>query len=279
MEPKLSLWVKEQQNENLELSCRVFNVLHREKTPFQELAVVDTFQYGRMLVLDNIIQTTVGDEFVYHEMITHVALNTHPSPKRVLVIGGGDGGAVREIVKHPSIEKVVHCEIDGTVIEVAKKYLPEISCELDNPKVEIIVDDGIKHVRDNKQTYDVIIVDSPDPIGPAEGLFSASFYEDISEALKEDGIFVAQTESPFLNRDLILRLYRDISGIFPITRLFLANVPTYPGGLWSFTMGSKKHDPLEVDEKRLPDMKTKYYSPAIHKTCFVLPPFVQELLK
>ncbi|HBC92813.1 MAG TPA: spermidine synthase, partial [Pelotomaculum sp.] len=211
----MALWVKEQQTDDLALSCRVSKVLHREKTPFQDMAVVDTLQYGRMLVLDNIIQTTVGDEFVYHEMITHVALNTHPSPKRVLVIGGGDGGSVREIVKHPSIEKVVHCEIDGAVIEVAKKYLPEISCALDNPKVEIIIDDGIKHVRENKQTYDVIVVDSPDPIGPAEGLFSVGFYEDIAAALKDEGIFVAQTESPFLNRDLIQRLFRDIGGIFP----------------------------------------------------------------
>lgn len=279
MESKLALWVKEQQTDDLALSCRVSKVLHREKTPFQDMAVVDTLQYGRMLVLDNIIQTTVGDEFVYHEMITHVALNTHPSPKRVLVIGGGDGGAVREIVKHSSIEKVVHCEIDGAVIEVAKKYLPEISCALDNPKVEIIIDDGIKHVRENKQTYDVIVVDSPDPIGPAEGLFSVGFYENIAAALKDDGIFVAQTESPFLNRDLIQRLFRDIGGIFPITRLFLANVPTYPGGLWSFIMGSKKYDPLKIESKNIPEMKTRYYSPAIHQACFVLPPFVQELLK
>jgi len=279
MEPNLNLWAKEQQTENLALSCRVTNVLHREKTPFQELMVIDTPQYGRMLMLDNIIQTTIVDEFVDQEMITHVALNTHPSPKRVLVIGGGDGGAVREIVKHASIEKVVHCEIDGAVIEVSKKYLPEISCALDNPKVQIIVDDGIKHVRENKKTYDVIMVDSTDPIGPAEGLFSASFYQDIAEALTDDGIFVAQTESPFLNRKLIPRLFSDISGIFPLTRLFLASVPTYPGGLWSFTIGSKKYDPLEVDQKKIPEMNTKYYSPAIHQACFVLPPFVQELLK
>lgn len=279
MEPKLDLWVEEQQTENMTIACRISSILHREKTPFQTLAVVDTLQYGRMLLLDNIIQTTVADEFVYHEMITHVALNTHPAPKRALVIGGGDGGAVREIVKHDSIEKVVHCEIDGAVIEASKKFLPEISCALDNPRVEIIIDDGIKHVRENKNKYDIIIVDSTDPIGPAKGLFSVDFYKDINEALTDDGIFVAQTESPFLNSDLIPRLYRDIAGIFPVTRLYLANVPTYPGGLWSFTMGSKKYDPLKVDQKKIPDMNTRYYSPAIHQACFVLPPFVQELLK
>ncbi len=278
MNSRLFLWFTEMQTDDMALSCRVKEVLHEEKTPFQHLAVIDTDQFGRMLVLDNIIQTTVNDEFVYHEMITHVALNTHPCPKKVLVIGGGDGGAVREIVKHDVVEKVVHCEIDGAVIEASRRYLPEISCALTHPKVEIVVGDGIVHVRENKDAYDIIIVDSTDPIGPAEGLFSAAFYRDIYNALRREGIFVAQTESPFFNRDLIPRLYKDISAVFPVTRLYLANIPTYPGGLWSFTIGSKKYDPLEVDPAAIPQLQTKYYSPAVHKSCFVLPPFVEELL-
>lgn len=291
MDPKLNLWFTEQQTKDIDLwfteqqtkdvkiSVRVKQILHQEETPFQSLAVFDTEQFGRMLVLDNVIQTTVKDEFFYHEMITHVALNTHAAPKKVLVIGGGDGGAVREIIKHQSVEKAVHCEIDGAVIEASRRFLPEISCALDNPRVEIIIDDGIKHVRENKNTYDVIMVDSTDPVGPAVGLFSASFYSDIYESLKDDGIFVAQTESPFFNRDLIPGLYKDISGIFPVTRLYLAVVPTYPGGLWTFTMGSKKYDPLKVDISKISQMDTRYYSPAIHQTCFLLPPFVKELLE
>lgn len=279
MNPKLDLWFTEYQTQDMKLSCRTKKVLHQEDTPFQSLAVIDTEQFGRMLVLDNVIQTTVMDEFVYHEMITHVALNTHAAPRSVLLIGGGDGGAVREIVKHQTVERVVHCEIDGAVIEASRKYMPEISCALDHPKVEIIIDDGIKHVRDNKNAYDVIIVDSTDPVGPAEGLFTASFYGDIFDSLKEDGIFVAQTESPFFNRDLIPRLFRDISGIFPVARLFLANIPSYPGGLWTFTMGSKKYDPYDTNIAEIPRIDTKYYSPAIHRTCFVLPPFVKELLE
>lgn len=274
----LDLWFTERQTKDMKISVRVKKTLHQELTPFQSLAVLDTEQFGRMLTLDNIIQTTVKDEFVYHEMITHVALNTHAAPKKVLVIGGGDGGAVREIIKHQSVEKAVHCEIDGAVIEASRRFLPEISCAMDDPRVEIIVDDGIKHVQENKNTYDVIMVDSPDPIGPAVGLFSVSFYKDIFASLKEDGIFVAQTESPFFNRDLIPGLYRDISGIFPVTRLYLAVVPTYPGGLWTFTMGSKKYDPLEVDISGIPQLDTKYYSPDMHRACFVLPPFVKELL-
>ncbi|NPV72876.1 MAG: polyamine aminopropyltransferase [Pelotomaculum sp.] len=274
----MQLWFTELQTDDMALSCRVKKTLHQEETPFQSLAVLDTEQFGRMLVLDNVIQTTVRDEFVYHEMMAHVALNTHALPKKVLVIGGGDGGVVREVVKHRSVEKVVHCEIDGAVIEASRKYLPEISCALDDPRVDIVIDDGIKHVREHKKTYDVIIVDSTDPVGPAEGLFSASFYRSIYEALNEDGLFVAQTESPFFNRDLIPRLYKDISAVFPVTRLFLACVPTYPGGLWTFTMGSKRYDPLEVDIAGIPQMDTKYYSPAVHRSCFVLPPFVEELL-
>ncbi|WP_066634581.1 polyamine aminopropyltransferase [Desulfolucanica intricata] len=275
----MEFWFTEDQTKDLRIGCRILETIHSEITPYQKLAVINTAQFGRMLVLDNVIQTSIMDEFVYHEMITHVALNTHVNPKKVLIIGGGDGGVVREVVKHSEVEKIVHVEIDGKVIEAAKKYLPEISCALDNPKVEIIIDDGIKHVKEHKNTYDIIIIDSTDPVGPAEGLFSAEFYRSVAEALTEDGIFVAQTESPFFNADLITRIQKDVSLIFPITDLYLANVPTYPGGLWTFTIGSKKYDPRKVEIDKLPDLKTRFYSPAIHQSAFVLPPFVEDLLK
>ncbi|HBV97019.1 MAG: spermidine synthase [Peptococcaceae bacterium BICA1-7] len=275
----MDLWITEYQTKNLSIGCRVVKTLYREKTPYQEVMVVETQQFGRMLLLDGIIQTTVEDEFVYHEMITHVGLNTLKKPRRVLVIGGGDGGTVREVLKHKSVEKVTLVEIDGKVIEAAKLFLPEISCGLDDPRAEVLVDDGIKHVKENKNTYDMIIVDSTDPIGPAVGLFGADFYKDVYNALTENGLFVAQTESPFFNRDLIPRVFADIRSIFPVARLFTANVPTYPGGLWTFSMGSKKLDPLEVDIKSIPAMSTRYYSPDLHGACLVLQPFVKELLK
>ena len=275
----MEFWFTEDQSANLRIGCRILETIHSEVTPFQKLAVINTGQFGRMLVLDNVIQTTVKDEFVYHEMIAHVVLNTHANPKKVLVIGGGDGGVVREVVKHTGVEKIVHVEIDGRVIEVSKKYLPEISCALEHPKVQVIIDDGIKHVQDNKNTYDVIIIDSTDPIGPAVGLFSAEFYQAVYESLTEDGLFVAQTESPFYNDSLISRIKGDVAGIFPVTRLYLANIPTYPGGLWSFTVGSKKYDPLKADTSKFPDLQTRYYSPSVHEACFVLPPFVKDLVK
>lgn len=278
----MDLWFEEYQTRDMVIACRVLHTLHHEQTPFQELAVLDTVEFGRMLVLDNVIQTTIKDEFVYHEMITHVALNTHAKPVKVLIVGGGDGGTVREVVKHQSVEKVTLCEIDGAVVKAAQKYLPEISCALTHPKTEIVIDDGIKHVQNNKNTYDIIIVDSTDPVGPAEGLFNAAFYQDIFQSLKEDGIFVAQTESPFFNEELIQRVIEDVSGIFPLTRLFMANVPSYPGGLWTFTMGSKKYDPLAINRERIKEieeMETRFYSWPIHQGCFILPPFVKELLK
>ncbi|MGI6226326.1 MAG: polyamine aminopropyltransferase [Peptococcales bacterium] len=273
------LWFTELQTKRMAISLQIKESLHKEESEFQEISMVDTYEFGRMLLLDGIIMTTVKDEFVYHEMISLPALNTHPNPKNVLVIGGGDGGAIREIIKHPKVEKATLCEIDGQVIEVSKKYLPEISGALTDPKVEILIADGIKHIQESKNTYDVICVDSTDPIGPAVGLFAKEFYQGIFHALKDDGLFVAQTESPWVNEEFIKRVYDDIKGIFPITKLYLANVPTYPTGLWSFTMGSKKYDPLKVERSLIQNTNTKYYTPDIHFSAFNLPPFVEKILK
>lgn len=275
----MEFWYTEKQTENFGITAKVTNTVHVEKTEFQDLAVIDTIEFGRMLVLDGMVMTTVRDEFVYHEMITHVPLNTHPQPKNVLVIGGGDGGAIREIVKHPLVEKATLVEIDRRVVEVSRQYLPEISCALDDPKVTVIYDDGIKHVRENPDTYDVILVDSTEPVGPAVELFSGGFYSSIFAALKEDGLFVAQTESPFFNPGLITSCYRDISKVFPLAKLYLASIPTYPSGLWSFTMGSKKYDPETIDIAEIPAYVTKYYTPRVHQGAFKLPKFAENLIK
>jgi spermidine synthase len=275
----MELWYTEKQTPNVGITCKTTRSLVTEKTEFQDLAIIDTEQFGRMLVLDGMVQTTVADEFVYHEMITHVPLNTHPDPQKVLVIGGGDGGTIREVIKHPKVRKAVLVEIDRRVVELSKEYLPEISCGLNDPRVEVIIDDGIKHVADNPDTYDIILVDSTEPVGPAVQLFSADFYRSIFRALKADGLFVAQTESPFYNDDLIRQVYRSIAGIFPVTRLYLASVPTYPSGLWSFTMGSKKHDPEQAATEGVPAYPTRYYNAGVHQGCFKLPQFVAGLLK
>lgn len=275
----MDLWVTEKQTEIMAISYKVSRTLHSETTEFQRLDVVETEQFGRMLLLDGIIQTTVREEFVYHEMMAHVPLNTHPDPQKVLVIGGGDGGVIREVIKHPAVNEAVLCEIDRRVVEVSKEFFPEISCGLDDPKVTVLYADGIKHVKDNPNTYDVIIVDSTDPIGPAVELFSEDFYRSVSSALKENGILVAQTESPFVTPELVTSCYKRISKVFPLTKVYLAYIPAYPTGMWSMTMGSKTADPEKVDISLIPSCPTKYYTPEIHKAAFTLPKFVQDMLK
>jgi spermidine synthase len=275
----MDMWLKEGQIADAAMTYKIKETLITKKTEFQDLAIVDTYEFGRMLVLDGIIQTTIRDEHVYHEMISHIPLFTHPNPKKVLVVGGGDGGAIREVLKHPSVEKAVLCEIDGDVVTECKKFLPEISCALENPRCEVFIGDGIKYVHEHKNEFDVIIVDSTDPFGAAEGLFGGSFYKEISECLTEDGIFIAQTETPFYLPDVVKRVYDDAKAVFPVTRLFMAAIPTYPSGFWSFTVGSKKYDPKTVDLSNTIDIDTKYYTKELHKACFVLPKFVEDIIK
>ncbi|AWB42874.1 spermidine synthase [Paenibacillus sp. CAA11] len=275
----MELWFTEKQTPSFGITAKIKETLVTEKTDFQDLAMIDTEEFGRMLVLDGMVMTTIKDEFVYHEMVAHPALFTHPNPKHVLVVGGGDGGVIREIVKHPEVEKAVLVDIDGKVIEYSKKYLPEIAGELDNPRVEVQVNDGYMHILENKNKYDVIFVDSTEPVGPAAPLFERGFYQGIYEALKDDGIFVAQTDNPWFKADLIQQVNRDVKEIFPIVRVYGANIPTYPSGLWTFTLGSKTYDPLEVDETKIPEIETKYYTPRLHKAAFALPKFVEDLVK
>ncbi len=275
----MELWYTEFQTKNFGITAKIKETLHTEQTEFQQLDVIETAQFGTMLVLDGMVMTTDKDEFVYHEMISHIPMITHPNPKKVAVVGGGDGGAIREIIKHPSVEEAHLIEIDGQVIEYSKRYLSQIAAGLADPKVSVFVADGIQHIKDNKNTYDVILVDSTEPVGPAVGLFSKDFYQDIYNALKEDGLFAAQTESPFFNQDLIKDTNQAISELFPITRLYLASIPTYPSGLWSFTIGSKKYRPEDADLARAEviSKQTKYYNQDVHRSAFMLPNFVREL--
>ncbi|ASS67834.1 MULTISPECIES: polyamine aminopropyltransferase [unclassified Paenibacillus] len=275
----MELWYTEKQTETYGITAKIKETYVNEQTDFQQLAMIETDEFGTMLVLDGMVMTTDKDEFVYHEMVAHPALNTHPNPEQVLVVGGGDGGVVREILKHEKVKRVVLVDIDGKVIEYSKKYLPNIASGLDDARVEVHVNDGFMHIHDHKNEYDVIMVDSTEPVGPAANLFTRGFYQGIYEALKDDGLFVAQTDNPWFKADLIQSVNRDVKEVFPVVRVFWANVPTYPSGLWTFTMGSKKHDPLAVDETAIPKRETKYYTPRLHKAAFVLPKFVEDLVK
>lgn len=273
---KLEIWFSEYQTKNVKLSFRIKDILYTKQSKYQNISVIETEDFGRVLALDDTIMLTTKDEFVYHEMISHVPLLTHGNPSNVLVIGGGDGGTIREVLKHP-IKEVHLVEIDEEVIETSKKYFPSISCGFGDSRVKVFCEDGIEFVKKNKG-YDIIIIDSPDPIGPAVGLFSGEFYKDVFESLNEGGIMVAQTETPILFGDLIKRLYKDMSSVFPYTNLYSAVIPTYPGAYWTFTMGSKKINPLLQEISNTTNLNTKYYTKELHKSYFLLPPFVKELL-
>lgn len=275
----MGIWFTEKQTENFGITVKIKQTYVSEKTEFQQLDMVETEEFGNMLLLDGMVMTTERDEFVYHEMVAHVPLHTHPNPQNVLVVGGGDGGVIREILKHPEVQKATLVEIDGKVIEYSKQYLPSIAGSLDDSRVEVKVADGFMHIAESENEYDVIMVDSTEPVGPAVNLFTKGFYEGIAKALKEDGVFVAQTDNPWFQQELIRNAYRDIRETFAITRLYTANIPTYPSGLWTFTIGSKTHDPLKIEANRFRDLDTKYYTKDIHEAAFVLPKFVADLTK
>lgn len=271
----MELWYTEKQTENFGITAKIKRTLMDQDTPFQKLAMIETEEWGNMLVLDGMVMTTERDEFVYHEMISHIPLFTHPNPKHVLVVGGGDGGVIREVLKHSSVEKAVLAEIDGDVIEASKTHLPSIAGALDDPRVDVQVGDGFMHIAESENKYDVILVDSTEPVGPAVNLFTKGFYAGISKALKDDGIFVAQSDNPWFKADLIKTVQQDVKSIFPITKLYTANIPTYPSGLWTFTMGSKKYDPIA--DQRKASIETKYYTDELHAASFALPKFVKDL--
>jgi spermidine synthase len=269
-------WFTEYQTDSLSLGLRIDEILLRETSAFQDVLVVGTKTYGRLLALDGAVQTTERDEFVYHEMITHVPLFMLAAPKKVAVIGGGDGGSIREILKHSSVQEAHLVEIDAQVVDAARRFFPDISCALDAARAHIHVADGIQWVR-QARGYDLIIVDSTDPVGPAAGLFSADFYQSIAAALAPGGLMVAQSESPYLHESLIRKMASGMRTAFSHVRLYLAAIPTYPSGLWSFLLASQ--EPLEPHSRHLTaDIATRYWTPQIQSAAFVLPRFVEEIM-
>lgn len=272
----MELWVTERQKD-FSFSLKVKETLYRDTSPYQEILIVETYGYGRVLLLDNTIQTTEKDEFFYHEMLTHMPLCAHSGPERVLIIGGGDGGAVREVLKHETVQKIVHVEIDGKVVEASRKYLPLHNPDAKNKKIELHIADGIEYVKNVSEPFDVIIVDSTDPVGPAVNLFGFDFFSSVYGALKDDGIVMSQTGSPFLYGSFVKKVSHTLSKVFPLVRVCCGPMPTYPSGIWSYTLGSKKNDPAKP-LRVLPTNLTHYYNADIHKAAFVLPNFLRDIL-
>ncbi|CAI3668716.1 polyamine aminopropyltransferase [Clostridium neonatale] len=280
----MELWYTEKHTDNVKLSIKIDKALYSEETEFQRIDILESKEFGRIFTLDGLMMVTEKDEFIYHDMIVHVPMATNPNIKNVLVIGAGDGGTIRELTRYSSVEKIDMVEIDRRVVEVCKEYLQQTACKLDDERVNIFYEDGLKFVRNKENEYDLIIVDSTDPFGPGEGLFTKEFYGNCYKALTEDGILVNQHESPYY--DYYAKSMQDahekIYGLFKIHKVYQAHIPTYPSGHWLFGFASKKYDPikdLNAEAWGKLDIKTKYYNTDIHVGCFALPTYVKELLK
>jgi spermidine synthase len=262
------------------LSIKIKDVLYSGRSRFQEIVILETEKMGRLLVLDGVTMLTEYDEFAYHEMISHVPLLVHPKPSHVLVIGGGDGGTVREVLKHPEVEIVHLCEIDEGVVSACRRCLPSLASGLDDPRVTIFYEDGARFVADHPASYEIIIVDSTDPVGPGQVLFQEPFYADMKKALTDQGIAVTQCESIYLHRGVIEGVYSFARKLYPRIGYYYTLVPTYPSGMIGFFFCSKELDPLgEIDERRSANLQDlKYYSPEMHRAAFSLPRFAREFL-
>jgi spermidine synthase len=275
------LWFTELHGKSSGITVKVKKVLRSIETKFQKLNVYETEDYGKMLTLDDLVMTTEKDEFIYHEMIVHVPLFSHPCPENVLIIGGGDGGTLREVLKHKTVKNVDMVEIDEEVVKASKDFFPNFAKAFDNPKANLIFDDGIEFVKNKSNIYDIIIVDSTDPINIGEGLFTTEFYTNCKNALKEKGILTNQSESPFHSSEWVKNIFSKLSKAFPIAKLYRAEVPTYPPGIWCFGYCSKSVEPSEHFQKRRfseYNLKLKYYNEEIHFAAFALPNFVKELI-
>ncbi len=279
----MELWYTEQHTDNAHFSIKVKQQLFSGQSDFQKIDVFESEEFGTFFTLDGLMMVNQKDEWVYHDMIAHVPMASNPDIKKVLVIGGGDGGTVRELARYKTIEKIDMVEIDKMVVDVCKQYLQQTACALEDPRVSLYYEDGVAFVNGLDKAYDLIIVDSTDPIGPGEGLFTTKFYQDCYKALTDNGILVNQSESPYYERDAreLKRSYSKTSAMFPVAKIYQFHMPTYPSGHWLFGFASKGIDPVNndrIDEWNKLGLETKYYNTDIHRGAFMLPNFVKKML-
>lgn len=280
----MELWFTEKHTENVKFSIQVDRQLYSSQSGFQRIDIFASEEFGRFLTLDGYMMLTEKDEFIYHEMIVHVPMSVHPCVRNVLVIGGGDGGTVRELARYGDIEHIDLVEIDEEVVTACRKYLWQTACGFDDDRVHVHYEDGLKFVRKYEDAYDLILVDSTDPFGPGEGLFTKEFYGNCYKALKADGIMVNQHESPFYPNDAtaMQRAHKRIVESFPISKVYQAHIPTYPSGHWLFGFASKKYHPLDdqnIERWKAQGIRTRYYNEQLHRGAFALPNYVEEMLE
>ncbi|WP_417472163.1 polyamine aminopropyltransferase [Leisingera sp.] len=277
-------WMTERLHDHYAQSLRVDEMLYDSNTEHQRLKVFQNGQFGRILTLDDVVQTTEGDNFIYHEMLTHVPILAHGAAKRVLIIGGGDGGMARAALQHKSVEHVTMVEIDAGVVDFSKEYLPMLSDgAFDDPRLNLVINDGAVFMKETSEKFDVIIVDSTDPIGPGEVLFTDTFYGHAARALTEDGIIVTQNGVPFMQGDELTGTLRAFQALFADASCYLATIPTYAGGPMAFGWGSHSDKARNVSLSDLEarfaaaGIETEYYNPEVHKAAFALPNYVRKL--
>lgn len=271
-------WFYEPYNDISAIGIHITDLLHHEQSPFQDIKVHATAGHGRLLLLDDMVMLTELDEFVYHDLITHVPLCIHADPRH-LVVGGGDGGTVREVLKHPGVERVVLCEIDERVTRVCQQWIPSVAGALEDPRVELVFADAVEYVRRHTSSFDAVLVDSSEPIGPAAGLFEGSFFADLRRALRPGGIVSAQTESPFYAAETVRNVFREIRGVFSQVHGYIGSIPTYPSGCWTFALASDERSPAMLDERRAAALRCKYFNLGIARGAFALPEFARLLIE
>lgn len=280
----MEMWFHDEHTDNVKLAIRVDYQVFSAQSEIQRIDVLESKQFGKILVVDGDLMLTEKDEFIYHEMISHVPMAVHPQVERILVIGGGDGGVVRELAKYDTVEQIDVVEADPLLVEVCRKYFPQMACSLNDPRVHIYHEDGLRFIRSKSDAYDLIIIDSPNPFGAGEGLFTKEFYGNCFNALHEDGIMINQHESPFYKEEAFQcqRMHKRIVESFPISRIYQAHIPSYPSGHWLFGFASKRYHPIhDMDgiQWKLRGIQTKYYLPRLHEGVFALPAYVEELVQ
>lgn len=274
-----ALWIRNYvARARIEMWYKIKTLLYYEQSPFQEISIVDTKGFGKMLVLDGTPQISMNEGFIYNEMISHIPIVTHPNPKKVAMIGGGDCGPAREAMKYAGIEQINVVEIDQRVTEACRKWLTPASYYENEPRLQMIHRDGMDWIQENKGNYDVLIIDRPDPVGPAVKLFKPDFYKYVYDCLTDEGIVAFQSGSPYYNVSTLQGTVKNLRERFPIVRTYLVNIPIFPCGVWSFTVASKKWDPLKADLNKLLDKDTQYIDSNVFLASFVLPKYVKKIV-
>lgn len=276
-----NVWYSELHDGQSGLTLKVDRIIESKKSDFQRIDVIENRDFGKLLVLYGSLMVCDNDNNAYNEMISHVPLFAHPAPKNVLIVGGGDCGALTEVLKHPEVEHCTMCEIDKKVVETSEKYFPHLTRGLTDPRAKVLFEDGKTYIGRGKNQFDIIILDLSDPVGPAADLFQKEFHQQVFRQLKEDGILAAQTESPFYNQGTVKSLYKNLGEIFPIVKMYTCFMPIYPSGYWSFGFCSRKYHPLDnFDQNRYDklNLRTKYYNDDVHRAAFALPQFVRKLI-